>query len=182
MIKIKTLLILVIVMCFLTSCMSGGERTAMRGSKDEKDINAKFEVIANAINERDKDIIESLFSKNALDEADDFDENVKKLFAFVQGDIESWVKRTGSSTFGSIDHGQRKREFSAYYDVYTAEQQYFFLLRNCSIDTAQPDNVGLYLILVVKAEEEEKIWDGENKILFEGEVKIPRLGVYLPTE
>lgn len=51
-------------------------------------------------------------------------------------------------------------------------------------DTSSPNNVGLYLLLVVKAEYEEKIWDEKEKILYtivNGEIEeIPHFGIYLP--
>ena len=183
--KIKILLLITVALCFLNSC--GGVRIDMLGYNEEKDINAKFEKIIIAINENDMDAIKAFFSKNTLDEDDSLDENIEKLFTFIQGTIDSWEKRVGSSTSDSKDRGHRKREFSVSYDVNTGEQQYYFSLDYCSIDTKQPENVGLYLLLVVKNEDEEKIWDVDNKIIYDKTddgktVKIPRIGVYLPIE
>jgi hypothetical protein len=54
------------------------------------------------------------------------------------------------------------------------------LLDDYPVDTYNPDNVGLYLLLVVKAEDEEKIWDGDQKIIYDGDKEIWRVGIYIP--
>jgi len=180
MLKIKIVFLIIVTICFLSSCIKEGVRTDMLGYNEEKDINVKIEKIIEAINDKDKDAIKTFFSKSTLDELDDFDESIENLFAFIQGSIDSWEKRTGSSTFDSKDYDNRKREYSAFYDVNTAEQQYFFLLDICSIDTENPDNVGIYLLLVVRAEDRLNVYDGNNKILFDGKEKLPRIGIYLP--
>jgi len=169
-----------------SSCMKGGGIYDMLGYNETKNMNMVIERMIEAINEGDKETIKSFFSKSTLEEVDDFDGSVENLFSFIQGTIDSWEKLTGAYTSDSRDHGQRRRIFSSYYHINTDEQQYFFLFDNCSIDTEHPDNVGIYLLLVVKSEDERKIYDGANKILFDsnadGKVEIPRIGIYLPIE
>lgn len=62
----------------------------------------------------------------------------------------------------------------------TDKQKYFFLIDDYPIDTDHPDNVGLYLLLIVKAEDRLKIYDGDQKILYDGDKEIPRAGIYIP--
>jgi hypothetical protein len=154
---------------------------SIRDSDDTK-ANARLEQVIEAIKNKDKDAIKSLFSKKALGEAEDFDGSMDDLLVFFQGKVDSWKKSSGPTVFESNDYGHTTKEVSSYYFVDTDKQKYFFLLRDYPIDTDHPDNVGLYMLLVVKAEDREKIYDRNQKILFDGNKKISHAGIYLPLE
>lgn len=173
--------ILILGMLFLSSCSLGNSRTEMlnRDSDDTK-ANARLEQVIEAIKNKDKESLKSLFSQKALSEVDDFDGSTNDLLDFFQGEVESWKKSSGPTVFESNDHGHVKKEVSSYYYVNTDKQKYFFLLQDYPVDTDHPDNVGLYLLLVVKSEDREKIYDGDKKILYDGNKDIPRVGIYLP--
>ena len=181
--KLKTILLLIVVMCFLNSCSLGGSRIDMLNkNNDEKNAAARLEQVIEAIRSKDKGAVKAFFSKKALDEADDFDGNIEYLFSFIQGTIDSWEKSSGPSVFESNDYGRVTKEVSSYYYVNTDKQKYFFLLRDYPVDTDHPDNVGLYMLLVVKAEDREKIYDGANKIIYDGDKKLSHAGIYIPLE
>lgn len=174
---------LVVMMLFLTSCSLGLSRTEMLNrDSDDKKAGARLEQVIETIKNKDKDALKAMFSKQALDEADDFDGSMDYLFEFIQGEIDSWEKSSGPTVFESNDYGHKTKEVSSYYDVNTDLQKYFFLLRDYPVDTDHPDNVGLYMLLVVKAEDEEKIWDGDQKIIYDGDQKLSHAGIYIPIE
>jgi hypothetical protein len=173
--------ILLLGMLFLCSCSLGGIRTKiLNKDDDETKANERLEQVIEAIKNKDKDVLKSLFSQKALSEVDDFDSSVNDLLDFFQGDVESWKKSSGPTVFESNDHGHVKKEVSTYYYVNTDKQKYFFLLRDYPVDTDQPDNVGLYLLLVVKSEDREKVYDSDQKILYDGDKKLSHVGIYLP--
>ncbi|TYQ13384.1 UNVERIFIED_CONTAM: uncharacterized protein DUF5104 [Acetivibrio alkalicellulosi] len=181
--KYIIILILMFSMFLLSSCMIGGSRTEML-SKDNTDkiADARLEQVINAIKNKDKIDLKSIFSKKALDDCDDFDGNTDYLFDFLQGEIDSWEKSGGPTEFESIEKGHKTKEVSSYYYVNTSEKKYFFLLRDYPVDTENPDNVGLYMLLVVKAEDREKIYDLDQKILYDGNKKLSHAGIYIPLE
>lgn len=161
----------------------GGSRVGMlNGGSDEKKADAKLEQVIEAIKNKDKDSLKSLFSKKALSEAVDFDDNIDGLFDFIQGEVYSWKKSSGPSVSEKNNYGHVEKVVSSYYYVNTDKQKYFFLLRDYSVYTDYPDNVGLYLLLVVKAEDREKIYKGDQKILFDGDKKLSHAGIYLPVK
>lgn len=173
--------ILILSMLLLSSCTIGGSRTGiLNKNKDDKKAAIRLERVIEAIKNKDKNALKSIFSKQALEEADDFDSKVDDLFNFFQGEVVSWKKPSGPTVFESNDHGHEKKEVSSYYYVNTDKQKYFFLLRDYPVDTDHSDNVGLYMLLVVKAEDEEKIYDGGQKILYDGNQKISHAGIYIP--
>jgi len=176
--------ILILGMLFLSSCSLGGLRTEMLNrNSDETKANARLEHVIEAIKSQDKDALRAIFSKQAADDADDaddFDGGVDQLIGFIQGKIDSWEKLDGPTVFESNDHGHKKKEVSSYYQINTDKQKYFFLLRDYPVDTDHPDNVGLYMLLVVKAEDEKNIYDGDKKILYDGDKKLSHAGIYIP--
>lgn len=170
-------------MLLLSSCSIGGSRTEMLNKDDDaKNAETMLAQVIEAIKNQDKDALKAMFSKQAADDVEDFDGGIAHLFGFIQGNINTWEKLDGPTVFESNDHGHKKKEVSSYYYVKTDKQKYFFLLRDYPVDTDHPDNVGLYMILVVKAEDEEKIYDGDQKILYDGNEKISHAGIYIPLE
>jgi hypothetical protein len=168
-------------MLFLSSCSLGGSRVEMlNGASDEKKAAAKLEQVIEAIKNKDKASLRALFSKKALSEAVDFDDNIDGLFDFIQGEVDSWEKSSGPSVSEESNYGHVKKVVSSYYYVNTDKQKYFFLLDDYPVYTDHPDSVGLYLLLVVKAEDREKIYKGDQKILYDGDKKLSRAGIYLP--
>jgi hypothetical protein len=149
---------------------------------DDKEAEAILVHVIEAIKNQDKDALRAMFSKQAADDADDFDGGANHLFGFIQGKIDSWKKLDGPTVFESNDYGHKKKEVSSYYYVNTDKQKYFFLLLDYPVDTDHPDNVGLYMLLVVKAEDEKDIYDGDKKILYDGDQKISHAGIYIPLE
>lgn len=175
--------ILILSMLLLSSCSIGGSRTEMLNKdNDDKKAEAILMHVIEAIKNQDKDALRAMFSKQAADDADDFDGGVNHLFGFIQGKIDSWKKLDGPTVFESNDHGHKKKEVSSYYYVNTDKQKYFFLLRDYPVDTDHPDNVGLYMLLVVRAEDEKNIYDGDKKILYDGDKKLSHAGIYIPVE
>lgn len=173
--------ILIFSLLFLSSCSIGGSRTEMLNKdNDEKKAENVLTHVIDAIKNQDIDALNKIFSKQAVDDADDFDDGVDSLFRFVQGKIISFEKTSGPTVYESNDHGRKKKEVSSYYYVKTDSQKYFFLLKNYPVDTENPDNVGLYMLLVVKAEDKNDIYDGDKKILYDGDKKISHAGIYIP--
>jgi hypothetical protein len=152
----------------------------LNNSSDEKKADTRLEQVLEAIKNNDKAALKAMFSKQALSQEVDFDGSMNDLFNFFQGKVDSWKKSDGPTVFESNNHGHSTKEVKSYYYVITNKQKYFFLLRDYPNDTDNPDNVGLYMLLVVKAEDEEKIYDENQKILYDGNKKLSHAGVYIP--
>lgn len=179
--KLKISFILIFSMLVLSSCSLVDIRLKMLNAVDEEAIaNARLEEVIEVIDNQDKDALKALFSQQALNESSDFEVNMNQLFELFQGKVDSWEKLSGQLTFTSNNHGHKTKQVNSYYFVNTDKQKYFFLLTDHSVDTDNSDNVGLYLLLVVKAEDEEKIWDENQKILYDGDKELSRVGIYLP--
>jgi septation ring formation regulator EzrA len=125
--KLITSSILIFCMMFFSACSLGGSRIKMlNGNRDDAKVNARLEQVIEAIKNKDKDAIKSLFSKKALSEANDFDGSVNDLFDLFQGEVDTWKKTSGPTVHESNNHGSKKKKVSSYYYVNTDKQKYFF--------------------------------------------------------
>lgn len=176
-------LILILSTLFLSSCSIGGLRTEMlKNDNSDKKADERLEQVIETIKNKDKNAMKSMFSKRALSETVDFDSRLDKLLNIFQRKIDSWEKSDGATVLESTESGHNKKEVKSYYYVNTNNQKYFFLLQDYPVDTDNQDNVGLYMLLVVKAEDEEKIYDENQKILYDGNKKLSHAGIYIPLE
>ena len=118
---------------------------------------------------KDKDTLKSMFSKQALSEADNFDGNLNALFDYTQGEIQSW-KSEGAYTFpeerNADGSGNHKKEAESTYVFTTSKQKYHVAIYEYTIDTANPDNVGVYSLCIVNEKDNpdsEIVYWGDGK-------------------
>ena len=124
----------------------------------------RMEQIFEVIKHKDEVALKAMFSKQALSDADDFDGNLDALFNYIQGDMQSW-ERAGGGSGGSFERnvdGSRKKEIDSTYIFTTDEYEYEIAVYEFTIDTANPDNVGVYSICIInkndKPELEVRYW------------------------
>lgn len=148
-------------MLFLSACSLGGSRTQMLNKdNDEGKADARLEQIIKAINSRDKNFLKNMFSKQAQNEAVDLDGQMDYLLSFVQGNIESWETIVHGAAAESINSGSRIKKSSSWYYVNTDTQKYLLFFLECTVDTNHPENVGVYMLQVIKAEDKDTQFDG----------------------
>jgi hypothetical protein len=148
---LKKILILFMNVLLLSSCFKGGRR--MHISEGEK-ADARIEQILDAIKDKDRETLRSLFSQKALEEAKEFDDGIDYLFGFFQGNIDSWERDKWSSG-DKIEYGKRSEMLRSWYIVTTDEERYIFFVIDFTIDTINPNNAGLYTLCVMKEEDRE---------------------------
>ncbi|HQA56868.1 MAG TPA: DUF5104 domain-containing protein [Acetivibrio sp.] len=151
MIKKAVLLIFLTSTFILTSCLFRG-RIVYVG--EERAAKERIQEILAAIKDKDKEAMKALFSKKALEEANEIDEGVDYLFDFFQGDVQSWEIDAWSSD-ESIERGKKSLMLRAWYIVTTDKEKYMFFVIDYIKDTMNPDNAGMYTLRVIKAEDEE---------------------------
>ena len=151
-------LIVIISVFFLSSCSIGGSRTNMLDKMDDDKVaDAQLEQVLEAIKNEDKDALESMFSKQALGEADDFDGSMEYLFSFFQGEVVSW-ERNAFNVSKTTDYGKRTKRNYVWYIVNTDQQEYYMYFVQWTVDIEHPENVGIYALRVVKAEDDENLF------------------------
>lgn len=173
MLKKSAALIIVTIVLLLNLCACEAP-TMGRTFKDSDDKIAlkMLEKAIDAIETHDKMALKKMFSKQALTEADNLDENMDYLFELFHGKVEPIDETVGPAVFETIDHGHITKEFQVWHNVHTDEQEYIFVLIFYTENTDQPDHVGLYSLRVIKSE------DQETQFGYMDDMKIP--GIYKP--
>jgi hypothetical protein len=130
-------------------------RTKMlnRDSDDKKSA-ARLEQVIAAIENKNKEALQAMFSQQALEEAGDFNAGMDYLFDFFKGKNVSW-KSNGLIVDESSDYGHKTKEVKSFYHVDTDQQKYLFFLLEYTADTDQQDHVGLYTLRVIKTADQE---------------------------
>ena len=151
-------LLLLISMTLLSSCMSGGSMF-ININNDTKKADTRMENILEAIKDEDKDAIKQMFSKQAFNEIEDFDAKIDCLFDIVQGEPESWKSVGDPVKYEKNDYGHKTKKLCAWYDVETDKGAYVIMFWDRTVDTDNPDNVGLFILNAVTAEDKDSIWE-----------------------
>jgi hypothetical protein len=116
---------------------------------------AHIKQVAEYIQSHDKDALKAMFSKKALAEADDIGGRMDYLFDFFQGKVLS-LEFDGCLGSGKNDYGHQIKYMKAGEYVNTDKQKYMIFIWEYVLDTDHPDNVGIYMLQVIKAEDEDK--------------------------
>ena len=116
---------------------------------------ARLKQITDSIENKNKNALKKLFSKQALLEAVDFDEGMEYIFDSLLGSIESWEKYSGISTSENRDNYKRKRMVLSDFKVTTTEDEYYFFIVEYTHDDFNPDNTGVYMLFVTRFEEKD---------------------------
>jgi hypothetical protein len=161
--NIKRLLSFITVVIFsfgLSSCIVFKPKQLTQN--DEEIADTRFQEIIEAIGRRDKEGLKKMFSINALKEAESIDDDIEYLMQFYKGSIQS--KDGTVVTSDSKNDGEKTKKLECYYTVVTDKDTYIVFFINQVVDTKNPDNLGLYMLQIIKQsdEEEEFDWGGEK--------------------
>lgn len=169
--KILIFLLLVSIL-LLCSCKEGSGKMSIFDDGDKK-ADTRIEEILEILKNKDQDALKAMFSKQALDEANDFDSSMEYLVEFFQGNVDSW-KRDRFTSETSKESGKKSIMLISWYTVTTDEDMYMFFVIDYTENTITPDNAGLYTLRVIKAEDEETQFASWQKMQI--------AGIYKPEE
>ena len=92
---------------------------------DDKVAEKRMKQVIQALENQDREGLKAMFSKQALAEADTFDESMDYLFEFFQGEVESYDGGLGP-VGEEIRYGKKMKEVKSAYDVITDKGKYVF--------------------------------------------------------
>ena len=132
---------------------------------DKEIANDSFEEILNAIQNQDKSALKNVFSKRVHNETSDFDDSVADLLDFIKGAVLSIDDSAGVGTDEEIEYGKKRKEIQSSFGVETSEQKYYLAMRQCTVDTFDPDNVGIKSIYIINAKDwkVDYVYRGDGK-------------------
>ena len=167
--RILLSLILLIAM-FLSSCSLGGDildklkegqffqstdsdGNAIWGRYSENDqetANARMDKVLAVIKNKDVNALKAMFSKKVIANTENLDQSIADLFDYFQGDFISYNDWGGPLAEETFDYGDKQKILCSSYDVVTSEQTYRFAIQDFTTDTADPDNVGIWSLYIIK--------------------------------
>lgn len=142
------LVLAVLILCSFSSCSLVG-----RTNDDSGTIDGWFEQIVNALKERDESSLKKVFSQRAVIDAVDMDASIQVLFDFIEGEVVSFRDRGSSQGSASKDRaGNAWKRIQSNYIIETDVKTYRLAIQGYSIDTADPDNIGVYSLYITEAQ------------------------------
>lgn len=144
-----------VILCMnLSGCvrpMSRGERLTKELGLEQQISDRMMEDIATALDAGDADALKGLFSKTALEEATDIDQQISDLLEFYQGKKQSFEGDASSSTHTKYGEDIEK-QFIGQYQLTTDKETYRIIYDYNVIDKDNPDAEGLSQLEIVTDE------------------------------
>jgi len=144
--KATSMLLVLICVLFLGSCNENRGIIVSEGVRSD----ARMDQIISALKDRDSAALKSLFSEKALDETNDIDSEIIRLFDFFQGEIESWEK-DGWASSESVRYGKKSLMIRFEFDIKTDIDAYTFFVMDYNTDTINRSNEGVFMLEVSKS-------------------------------
>ena len=122
---------------------------------DHSKAQETIEVVLNAIQGKDKDILKSLFAKTALAQIQLFDDSVEKLFNYYDGFLESYDDGAGPFVETTKDEGQIFQIMESNFSVKTDQCEYRFAMQY--ITKGNSDDIGIISLYVIKTKDDANL-------------------------
>lgn len=156
--------------CSYSKSMLNARESELNASNDKEIADTRFHKIEEALENKDKEGLKKMFSPKALKEAKDIDSGIDYIMEFYKGEIKS--KDIARQVSDNKHYGERTSELKVFCKVTTDKDAYIVFFIDQIVDTKNPDNVGLYMLQIIKESERKKEFDwGTN---------IKCAGIYLP--
>lgn len=139
----KMISVLAIILVFLSSC----NETGKIDMEEHKYAQYLVDEFIESLNNQDKERLETLFSKNALDNSDDFNNQFNALNECIGDSIVSYDFDGCLATSMSVDYGDKTNMIRFGFTVTTSENEtYNVFIIAYNIDTVNEDNLGIYML------------------------------------
>lgn len=125
-----------------------------------------IEKVFAAIEAEDEEALKELFSENTVTADPDFDEKIHQLIEFIDGELVQYDDWGGPGEDAEYNAEHTWLSKQHLFDVVTTEQEYRFAIKEYTIDSANPDNVGIYSLYVIQTEDDSYIeyaYGGDGK-------------------
>lgn len=149
-------LIAIALILALNSCLFT-RPTGLIRDEDGELIDECMQQVYIAIKENDSEALKAVFSEKAIDEAEDIDEEIERLLSFIQGKAVLCTRDESPVATEKAEDGCKQKQLVAWYDLNTDEEKYLIFVADYPIDTFTPENEGLYSLMILKAEDEDKL-------------------------
>ena len=146
MISIGLCLLMILSTAFcLTGCKSRTDEMADQEIYTEKQMNKMKNKVIKCINEKDKEDLKKLFSKDAQKHIEDLDGKLDQLIGAFNGNKIESAKGFGPNFKGSIQT-QPLHIYGKYHLVLNSKEKYRIYISFCDKNDEEPDKEGVFQI------------------------------------
>ncbi|APC40339.1 DUF5104 domain-containing protein [Clostridium estertheticum] len=131
--------------------------SALNVKSDREIANTRFQNIIECLENNNKEGLKKMFSPKALKEAKDIDGGIDYIRSFYKGKIKS--KDVALAVSENKDNGEMTSDLKAFYTVTTDKDTYIVFFKDQTVDTKDPNNVGLSMLQIIKKSDREKEFD-----------------------
>lgn len=148
----------VIILAAILCCLSLSGCKLRYAVDNDNYARDEFKLILQALDQRDKQAFQGLFSKDSLENIDGIGRKIDEFFQFYQGTSVS-SEDLGGSSEKRMGKG-RYLTFDQPYAVVTDQEAYRIVFSYTAYDEADEDQVGLHSILIMTQAlaDEAKFW------------------------
>lgn len=157
--------------CSTSRSVPNARESELNARDDNTIADVRFQNIIEALEKNDKEGLKKMFSPIALKEAKDIDVGIDYIMEFYKGKIKS--KDGTIPRKDSNNDGEKKSELDCMYIVTTDEDTYLVFFIDQIVDTKNPDNVGIYMLQIIKKSDRKNEFDW-------GGAKTKCAGIYRP--
>jgi len=154
--RIYLICMIIILSLLLASCSLGGNnsRRNFLMTDDRAIANKQFEDLIDAAKMQDADALKALFSQNVLNEVENIEESIQKLFDYFEGEMVSYNDWAGPGVTAKNDADGYWKQYYSTYDLETTQDKYRLAMEIIPVDTADADNVGIRSLYIIRFEDD----------------------------
>lgn len=150
---------LIISTLLLTSCQAGRNINSISFSEDTDNNLADICInnLCGGIKEKDKMAVKKIFSEKACSESDNIEVRIDELFEFIKGEVLSWKIEESPIVEDYAEARKKSKREMFWFSLKTTEEVYSVFLSYYPIEDINPDNKGVYSMLIIKESDENTL-------------------------
>lgn len=143
---------LIISTLLLTSCQAGRNINSISFSEDTDNNLADICInnLCDGIKEKDKMAVKKIFSEKACSESDNIEVRIDEVLEFIKGEVLSWKIEESPIVEDYAEAGKKSKREMFWFSLKTSEEVYSVFLSYYPIEDINPDNKGIYSMLIIK--------------------------------
>ena len=156
---------LLVILIIFTFCSCGLYDDGMNlfEDKDNKLADACIDNLYNAIKDGDKEAVKDLFSNKAYSDANNIEASIDELLQFINGELLSWDREESPIVEDCVESGKTTKHEMFWFSLKTSEENYSIFLSYYPVEEINPNNKGIYSMLIIKKCDEDTLEGSTNE-------------------
>lgn len=144
---------------FLVSCQNegGSQGTVILEDRDNQLADACIDTFYHAVQNRDIGAIQNTFSKRAREDTGNIEIQINELFEFIKGEPISWDREESPVVEDVSESGASTKHEMFWLSLKSSEDIYSVFFSYYPVDEIDPDNEGIYSMLMLRECDEHRL-------------------------